>query len=278
MNLKELTALYDFSDRTILVTGGAGVLGGEIACALVGLNANVVLLDRDQELAQKVIERFPKMVKGRGVRVYGDVLDVGSLSKANETIRSEFGAVDVLINAAGGNHPSATTSPDLSFFDLPLDALRRVGDLNLLGTILPCQVFGRSMAERGEGVILNVSSMNAFRPLTRIPAYSAAKAAVSNFTQWLAVHMAQNYSPRIRVNAIAPGFFLTEQNRFLLTDKDTGELTPRGQSILTHTPMNRFGTPEDLLGATMWLISPASAFVTGTVIPIDGGFSAFSGV
>ena len=278
MNLKELTALYDFSDRTILVTGGAGVLGGEIACALVGLNANVVLLDRDQELAQKVIERFPKMVKGRGVRVYGDVLDVGSLSKANETIRSEFGAVDVLINAAGGNHPSATTSPDLSFFDLPLDALRRVGDLNLLGTILPCQVFGRSMAERGEGVILNVSSMNAFRPLTRIPAYSAAKAAVSNFTQWLAVHMAQNYSPRIRVNAIAPGFFLTEQNRFLLTDKDTGELTPRGQSILTHTPMNRFGTPEDLLGATMWLISPASAFVTGVVIPIDGGFSAFSGV
>ena len=278
MNLKELTALYDFSDRTILVTGGAGVLGGEIACALVGLNANVVLLDRDQELAQKVIERFPKMVKGRGVRVYGDVLDAGSLSKANETIRSEFGAVDVLINAAGGNHPSATTSPDLSFFDLPLDALRRVGDLNLLGTILPCQVFGRSMAERGEGVILNVSSMNAFRPLTRIPAYSAAKAAVSNFTQWLAVHMAQNYSPRIRVNAIAPGFFLTEQNRFLLTDKDTGELTPRGQSILTHTPMNRFGTPEDLLGATMWLISPASAFVTGVVIPIDGGFSAFSGV
>lgn len=278
MNLEEFVLQYDFSDRTILVTGGAGVLGGEIACALVGMNANVVLLDRDQELAQKVIERFPKVVKGRGVRVYGDVLDAETLSQANETIRVEFGGVDILINAAGGNHPSATTSADLSFFDLPLDVLRHVGDLNLLGTILPCQVFGRGMAERGEGVILNISSMNAFRPLTRIPAYSAAKAAINNFTQWLAVHMAQEYSPHIRVNAIAPGFFLTEQNRFLLTDQDTGKLTERGKSILTHTPMNRFGTPEDLLGATMWLISPASAFVTGTVIPVDGGFSAFSGV
>ena len=278
MNLEELASLYDFSDRTALVTGGAGVLGSEIACALVGLNANVILLDRDQELARKAIERFPKVVKGHAVRVYGDVLDNETLRQASETIRAEFGAVNVLINAAGGNHPSATTKPDLSFFDLPLDALRQVGDLNLLGTILPCQVFGREMAARGEGVILNISSMNAFRPLTRIPAYSAAKAAINNFTQWLAVHMAQEYSPNIRVNAIAPGFFLTEQNRFLLTDKDTGELTDRGQSILAHTPMNRFGTPEDLLGATMWLISPASAFVTGTVIPIDGGFSAFSGV
>ena len=278
MNLEELKSIYDFSDRTVVVTGGAGVLGSEMACALVGLNANVVLLDRDQELAQKVIERIPKVVKGRAIRVFGDVLKTEILQQAQETIQAEFGQVDILINAAGGNHPSATTKPDLSFFDLPLDALRFVGDLNLLGTILPCQVFGREMAERGEGVILNVSSMNAFRPLTRIPAYSAAKAAVSNFTQWLAVHMAQEYSPRIRVNAIAPGFFLTEQNRFLLTDKDTGELTSRGQSILSHTPMDRFGTPEDLLGATIWLISPASAFVTGTVIPIDGGFSAFSGV
>jgi len=278
MNLEELTALYDFSAHTVVVTGGAGVLGGEIACALVGLNANVVILDRDQELAQKVIERFPRVVKGRGIRVFGDVLKIETLRQAQETIQAEFGQVDILINAAGGNHPSATTKPDLTFFDLPLDALRHVGDLNLLGTILPCQIFGREMAEHGEGMILNVSSMNAFRPLTRIPAYSAAKAAVSNFTQWLAVHMAQEYSPRIRVNAIAPGFFLTEQNRFLLTDKNTGELTPRGQAILSHTPMNRFGTPEDLLGATMWLLSPASAFVTGTVIPIDGGFSAFSGV
>ena len=277
MNLEELHSLYDFSDRTVLVTGGAGVLGSEIVCALLGCHANVVILDRDPELAQKVIEQFPKVTQGRAVRVYGDVLKPETLQQARETVQAEFGVVDILINAAGGNHPSATTKPDLSFFDLPLDALRHVGDLNLLGTILPCQVFGRGMAERGEGVILNVSSMNAFRPLTRIPAYSAAKAAINNFTQWLAVHMAQNYSPRIRVNAIAPGFFIGEQNRRLLLNEDSS-LTARGQAILAHTPMGRFGTPEDLLGTTMWLISPASAFVTGIVIPIDGGFSAFSGV
>jgi len=277
MNLDELQTLYNFADRTVVVTGGAGVLGSEIACALVGCNANIVILDRDQELAQKAIERFPKVVKGHAARVFGDVLKPETLHQANETIKAEFGAVDILINAAGGNHPSATTSADLPFFDLPLDAIRFVGELNLLGTVLPCQVFGRGMAERGEGVILNISSMNAFRPLTRIPAYSAAKAAINNFTQWLAVHMAQNYSPRIRVNAIAPGFFVGEQNRRLLLKED-GSLTPRGQTILDHTPMNRFGTPDDLLGATIWLVSPASAFVTGAVIPIDGGFSAFSGV
>jgi NAD(P)-dependent dehydrogenase (short-subunit alcohol dehydrogenase family) len=277
MDLSELQSLYDFSGFTVLVTGGAGVLGSELACALVGCNANVVILDRDQELAQRVIERFPKTVKGRAARVFGDVLNLESLHQAYETIKAEFGAVNILINAAGGNHPSATTKPDLSFFDLPLEALRHVGDLNLLGTILPCQVFGRGMVERGEGVILNISSMNAFRPLTRIPAYSAAKAAINNFTQWLAVHMAQNYSPRIRVNAIAPGFFVGEQNRRLLLNED-GTLTSRGQSILAHTPMNRFGIPEDLFGAVLWLVSPASAFVTGVVIPIDGGFSAFSGV
>ena len=278
MNLEELRSLYDLSDCTAVITGGAGVLGGEIACALVGCHANVVILDRDLELAQKVIERFPHMVKGRAVRVYGNVLNLETLQQADETIKAEFGAVDILINAAGGNHPAATTSAELSFFDLPMDALRRVSDLNLLGTILPCQTFGRGMAERGQGVVLNISSMNALRPLTQIPVYSAAKAAVTNFTQWLAVHMAQNYSPRIRVNAIAPGFFQTEQNRFLLTEKETGALTARAQSILAHTPMGRFGVPEDLLGATLWLVSPAASFVTGVVIPIDGGFSAFSGV
>ena len=278
MNLQSLTQLYDFSGRTVAITGGAGVLASEMACALVGCKANVVILDRDIELAEKVIERFPSDIVGRGVRVYADVLNLETLQQADEIIRAEFGQVDILINAAGGNHPSATTKTDLSFFDLPLDALRHVSDLNLLGTVLPCQVFGRGMAERGEGVILNISSMNAFRPLTRIPAYSAAKAAVSNFTQWLAVYMAQEYSPNIRVNAIAPGFFLTDQNRFLLTDKASGELTTRGKNIIDHTPQGRFGTPEDLLGTTMWLISPAASFVTGIVVPVDGGFSAFSGV
>lgn len=280
MNLNELQSSYDFTGRTVLVTGGTGVLGLGIARTLVECNANVVILSRNQERATQSIAEITKDVKSNGHAVYllGDVLAIDTLQEANETIRSQFGSVDLLINAAGGNHPSATTSADLSFFDLPFDALRHISDLNLLGTILPCQVFGRGMAERGEGVILNVSSMNSFRPLTRIPAYSAAKAAVSNFTQWLAVHMAQNYSPRIRVNAIAPGFFITDQNRILLTDTDSGELTARGKSILAHTPMNRFGSPEDLLGAMMWLISPAASFVTGVVIPIDGGFSAFSGV
>lgn len=280
MNLTELQANYDFTGRTVLVTGGAGVLGFEIARTLVECNANVVILSRNQERAEKSIAEITKDVKsnGRAVYIQGDVLAIDTLQQAKETIHAQLGDVEILINAAGGNHPKATTSPELSFFDLPLDTLRYISDLNLLGTVLPCQVFGRSMAERGEGVILNVSSMNAYRPLTRIPAYSASKAAVSNFTQWLAVHMAQNYSPRIRVNAIAPGFFITDQNRFLLTDKDTGDYTARGKSVVAHTPMNRFGTPEDLLGATMWLISPAAAFVTGAMIPIDGGFSAFSGV
>jgi len=278
MNLDELRSLYDFTGRTVLITGGAGVLGAGIAHGLLGCHANVVILNRDQEKAGRTLDGFPKNTKGHALSIIGDVLKAETLHLALETINAEFGGVDILINAAGGNHPSATTSDQLSFFDLPQEALQHVGDLNLMGTILPCQVFGRAMAERGEGVILNVSSMNALRPLTRIPAYSAAKAGVSNFTQWLAVHMAQKYSPRIRVNAIAPGFFITELNRSLLIDKDSGEPSARGRAIIEHTPMNRFGTPEDLLGATLWLISPAASFVTGVVIPIDGGFSAFSGV
>jgi NAD(P)-dependent dehydrogenase (short-subunit alcohol dehydrogenase family) len=278
MNLQELTELYSFKDRTIAITGGAGVLGGEMACALVGCGANVVILDRDLALAERLVRRFEPTATGRAIIVHGDVLKRDTLEQARDTIVREFGQLDGLINAAGGNRPDATTTPDKSFFDLPEEALRFVFDLNLMGTIMPSQIFGQMMAQRGEGVILNVSSMNAFRPLTRIAAYSAAKAGVSNFTQWLAVHMAQTYSPRIRVNAIAPGFFLTEQNRFLLTDQQTGALTARGEAIISHTPMQRFGTPEDLLGAVLWLLSSAAAFVSGVVIPIDGGFSAFSGV
>ena len=278
MDLKELTKLYDFSDRTAVITGGAGIIGGEMACALVGCCANVAILDRAPELADRLIERF-EGGPGKAIVVYADVLKPDTMHKAEQVIQTEFNSsVHMLINAAGGNNPKATTSDDLPFFDLPEEALRFVFDLNLLGTFLSSQVFGRGMAKLGEGVIVNLSSMNAFRPLTRIPAYSAAKSGVSNFTRWLAVHMAQEHSPRIRVNAIAPGFFLTEQNRFLLTDADSGELTDRGRTILKHTPMDRFGDPEDLLGTLLWLLSPASAFVTGVVVPVDGGFSAFSGV
>ena len=277
MNLDELTRLYDFSGRTVVITGGAGILGGEMACALVGCRASVAILDRDPAMAERLVHRIPTGV-GRFMIVYADVMDRDKLVAARDRILAEFGQVDALINAAGGNNPGATTGPRASFFDLPAEALDAVLDLNLLGTVLPSQVFGELMARQKSGVILNVSSMNALRPLTRIPAYSAAKAAVSNFTQWLAVHMAQEYSPEIRVNAIAPGFFMTEQNRFLLTEKETGALTARGKKILEHTPMGRFGAPEDLLGAVLWLLSPASAFVSGAVIPVDGGFAAYSGV
>jgi len=268
---------YDFSERTVAVTGGAGILGGEMACALVACGANVAILDRDPALADRLMDRLG-CGPGCAIVVYADVLKRETLVEAETAIRAEFGPVDILVNAAGGNSAQATTRADLTWFDLPEEALRFVFDLNVVGTMLPSQVFGRGMAEAGEGVILNISSMNAFRPLTRIAAYSAAKAAVSNFTQWLAVHLAQEYSPRIRVNAVAPGFFLTEQNRFLLTDEASGGLTARGRAILDHTPMRRFGDPADLLGTVLWLLSPASAFVTGIVVPVDGGFSAFSGV
>ncbi|MEW5961900.1 MAG: SDR family oxidoreductase [Chloroflexota bacterium] len=277
MNLKELIEMYDFSGLSVTITGGAGILGGEIACALVGLNANVAIIDRSPEMAERFVKRFDP-AGGRAIIVYGDVLDPEVMKQTAQRVLDEFGRIDCLINAAGGNNPRATTSDDNPFFDLPPDAIRFVFDLNMVGTIIPSQVFSKHMAEQGQGNILNVSSMNAFRPLTRIPAYSAAKAGISNFTQWLAVHLAQEYSPHIRVNAIAPGFFLTDQNRYLLTDRETGELTRRGRSIIDHTPMGRFGNPEDLLGTVMWLLSPASAFVTGIVVPIDGGFSAFSGV
>jgi NAD(P)-dependent dehydrogenase (short-subunit alcohol dehydrogenase family) len=277
VNLDEIFKQYDFSGRVAVVTGGAGILGGEIACALAGCNAHVAIIDRVPAQAERYVPRL-NLAKGRHLVLDGDVLRKESLELAADKIIAEFGKIDWLVNAAGGNNPGATTGTDKTFFDLPETALRFVSDLNFLGTIIPSQVFGKLMAQQKSGVILNVSSMNAFRPLTRIPAYSAAKAAVSNFTQWLAVHLAQEYSPQIRVNAIAPGFFLTEQNRFLLTDKDTGKLTARGEQILAHTPMHRFGAPEDLFGAALWLLSPMSQFVTGIVLPIDGGFSAYSGV
>jgi NAD(P)-dependent dehydrogenase (short-subunit alcohol dehydrogenase family) len=268
---------YDFTGKTVVITGGAGVLGGAMACALARCHAKVAILDRDPALAEPILKRI-KDDCGEAIVVQGDVCVPEIMEKAKDEVIKAFGQIDLLINGAGGNNPKTTTNPDQPFFSLPQDAFEFVMRLNLIGTVLPSQIIGKHMAERKEGVILNVSSMNAFRPLTRIPAYSAAKAAVSNFTQWLAVHMAQEYSPAIRVNAIAPGFFLTDQNRYLLTDKETGELTARGKKIIEHTPMGRFGDPEDLLGAVLWLLSPASQFVTGIVVPIDGGFSAYSGV
>lgn len=262
---------------SIVITGGAGVLCSRMVKRFVELGAHVAVLDLDFQSAKGLVNDVEGNL-GTAVAIQVDVLDKKSIQTAAKQVINIYRRIDVLINGAGGNNSKATTGEENSFFDLPVDSIRFVTDLNFLGTILPTQVFGKHIAEQSEGVILNVSSMNALRPLTRIPAYSAAKAAVSNFTQWLAVHMAQEYSPNIRVNAIAPGFLLTDQNRFLLTDETSGELTDRGKSILDHTPMNRFGDPEDLLGVVQWLISPASKFVTGTVIPIDGGFSAFSGV
>jgi NAD(P)-dependent dehydrogenase (short-subunit alcohol dehydrogenase family) len=277
MDLVELQRQYDFSGRTIVVTGGTGVLCRELASALAGCNAQVVLLARDMPKAEALIQTFPGG-NGRAVAVHADVMEPEQLAAATAQVVREFGRIDGLINGAGGNNPQATTSAERSFFDLLPADLRAVFDLNVMGAVLPSQVFGRQMAQQGEGVILNVSSMSAYRPMTRVMSYSAAKAGLSNFTQWLAVHMAQEYSPRIRVNAIAPGFFLTEQNRYLLTVKETGGMTPRGQAILSHTPLGRYGKPEDLVGAVLWLMSPLSEFVTGVVIPIDGGFSAYAGV
>lgn len=275
--LDDIRALYDFTGRTAVVTGGTGVLGAEMARALAGCNASVVLVGRNVAKAQQVIAGFPAG-PGRHRALAADVLDRPALEEACRRVLAEHGQIDILINGAGGNDPRATTTPEARFFDVPLAAWQEVTNLNLLGTILPSQVFARPMAQRKQGVILNVSSVNASRPLTRIAAYSASKAGISNFTQWLAVHLAQEVSPAIRVNAIMPGFFLTEQNRFLLTDQSTGALTPRGQKILDHTPLGRFGAPEELTGAVLWLLSPASRFVTGVVLPVDGGFTAYAGV
>jgi NAD(P)-dependent dehydrogenase (short-subunit alcohol dehydrogenase family) len=268
---------YNLSGKAAVLTGGAGVLCSTMARALSACGAKIAILDINLEAAQQVAAQL-REAGGEAMAIKANVLDKASIEEAAQHVISAFGRVDILINGAGGNKKEATTSDDLSFFDLPADAIRWVFELNCIGTVLPSQVFGRYMAEQDSGCIINISSMAAFRPLTRTAAYSPAKAAVSNFTQWLAVHISQNYSTRIRVNAIAPGFFLTEQNRFLLVDEASGDLTQRGQTIIDHTPMDRFGDPEDLIGVVLWLLSDGASFVHGAVIPIDGGFSAFSGV
>lgn len=277
INVTSISELHNFRDRTFVMTGGTGVLGKTIVQSLLTWGAKVALLSRKKERAAQLFQELHADAT-KALAVECDVLDAKGLVASLETVLKAFGQIDGLINGAGGNDPKATTNPQQPFFQIPEEALRYVMDLNLLGTILPSQVYGKYFADRKEGVILNISSMSALHPLTRVVGYSAAKAAVSNFTQWLAVHMAQEYSPNIRVNAVAPGFFLTEQNRFLLTEKETGALTERGKKIIDHTPLGRFGEPEDLVTTIAWLLSPGSRFVTGVVIPVDGGFSAFSGV
>ena len=271
-----------------VVTGGGGILCSVMADALAQCGAKVVILDLKPEMARRAAD---EITKGGGVaRAFTcNVLDKASIEQAHLQIKAAFGPVDILINGAGGNHPKGTTSKEflsredltakkagvVTFYDLTVEGIQFVFNLNFLGTFLPTQVFSQDMVQKGHGNIINVSSMNAFKPLTRIPAYSAAKASVSNFTQWLAVHFSKT---GVRVNAIAPGFFLTDQNRSLLTQPD-GSLTPRGDTITSHTPLGHFGKPEDLLGTLLWLLSDeGSGFVTGQVIAVDGGFSAFSGV
>ena len=268
--------LFSLTNKTVAITGGTGVLGQAMVKGLAAAGASVAILGRRKEVA----EALAKEVRSSGyqaIAVKADVLDRAELIKAREAILQEFGSIQILVNAAGGNMPGAVVPPDKTFFDLNLDDFQKVVDLNLMGTVLPTQIFSEDMAKRKKGVIINIASMAAFRPLTRVVGYSAAKAAVENFTQWLAIEMAKKFGEGIRVNAISPGFFLTEQNRTLLTNPD-GSYTARGQSAINQTPFARFGKPEELIGTLVWLCSDASAFVTGVNVPVDGGFNVFSGV
>jgi NAD(P)-dependent dehydrogenase (short-subunit alcohol dehydrogenase family) len=272
-----MNEMFRVEGKIALVTGGTGALGAAMCRALAGAGATVVILARTEAKTVSLAEAI-YAEGGSAIGIGCDVLDKSSVMRAAEAIMARFGRVDILVNAAGGNRPEATAVPgQRAFFDLPQEGLQWVFNLNLMGTILPSQVFGAQMATQNRGVIINISSMASMQPLTRVVAYGAAKAAINNFTQWLAVYMATQHSPAIRVNAIAPGFFLGDQNRFLLMNEDSS-LTQRGEQIIGHTPMARFGQPNDLSGTLLWLASDASRFVTGIVVPVDGGFSAFSGV
>ncbi|MGB3923973.1 MAG: SDR family oxidoreductase [Bacteroidales bacterium] len=281
--------MNDFSDlrgKVAAITGGSGIIGKTLARGLCNAGINAIILDYKPERGKLTAKEISAGAEGgTAICFAADVTDRESLIRAREKIREKFGALDILINCAGGNKATATTAKEViaesekelkgTFFDLDIGGFDGVFDLNFKGTVLPTMILAEDMVRRGSGVILNISSMNAYRPLTKIPAYSAAKAAINNFTQWLAVHFAP---AGVRVNAIAPGFLLTNQNRFLLTDEKTGEMTPRGRKIISATPMGRYAEPEELIGTMLYLLSDASSFVTGVVIPVDGGFSAFSGV
>ncbi len=269
-------SLFDISDKVVVITGGSGVLGGNMAEYLLSEGAKVAIIGRtSQKVAAKVIDL--KNVSSNVLGFSGDVLDKEFLLEVKETIVGHWNRIDGLINAAGGNMPGATIGKGQTFFDLKMDDFRKVAELNLDGTVIPCLVFGKQMAEQGQGSIINVSSMTASRAVTRVVGYSAAKAAIDNFTRWLATELAQKFGEGLRVNAIAPGFFVSAQNRDLLLNTD-GSYTERGKAIIANTPMGRFGLPEELNGAVHWLMSNAASFVTGTIVPIDGGFSSFSGV
>lgn len=276
----------NLKDRVAVVTGGAGIICSTMARALAAQGTKTVILDLNKDAAVAVAAEIANEFKTPCIGVSASVLDKASLENAKKEINEKFGPVDILVNGAGGNSPAATTKlermegtetekPEDTFFGLQIEGFDRVFDLNFKGTLLPSMVFATDMVKKKDGVIVNISSMNSYRPLTKIPAYSAAKAAINNFTQWLSVHMAKT---GVRVNAIAPGFLLTNQNRFLLTDEKTGEMTPRGRKIINGTPMERYCVPEELTGTLLYLASDMSRFVTGIVIPVDGGFSAYSGV
>ena len=278
--------LNDLKEKVCVITGGGGVIGASLAAGLAGAGIVTVILDINEEAAVKVAESVKKETGTASYGLKANVLDKQSLEAVAEKIAKEIGQIDYLINGAGGNSPQATTKveelndtnlDDLesSFFGLQMEGFQKVFDLNFTGTLLPTMVFSKQMVQRQKGVIINISSMNAYKPLTKIPAYSAAKASINNFTEWLAVHFAK---VGVRVNAIAPGFFLTNQNRFLLTDEATGELTGRGKKIIANTPMGTFGEPGDITGTTLFLLSDMSHFITGICIPVDGGYSAFGGV
>jgi NAD(P)-dependent dehydrogenase (short-subunit alcohol dehydrogenase family) len=268
--------LFDLEGQVAIVTGGTGVLGGAMARGLARAGAKVGVLGRRREKAEAAVRTIEEM-GGEALALPADVLDRGQLEAARGAVEERWGRLDVLVNAAGGNMPQVTLEPGQSFFDVPVEGMDPVVALNLKGTLLPSQVFGETMARAGRGSIVNVSSMAAERAMTRVVGYGVAKAGVENATRWLAAELARSFGAGMRVNAIAPGFFVGEQNRKLLLDED-GSLTPRGRTIIDHTPAGRFGEPDDLVGALVWLCGPGAGFVNGVIVPVDGGFGAFSGV
>lgn len=267
---------FSLENKVAIITGGAGVLGGSIAQSLSNSGVKIVILDREQETINSVVKSINEH-GGEAIGLETNVLDKSTLEQNRDAILKHFGRIDILLNAAGGNMPGATIGPDQTIFDLKMEDFQKVTDLNLNGTVLPSMVFGKVMAKQTEGCIVNFSSMTVERAITRVVGYSASKAAMENFTRWMSVEMATKFGGKIRVNAIAPGFFIGNQNRRLLTNED-GSYTDRGNTIINNTPMKRFGEAEELNGAIHFLCSEAASFITGIVIPIDGGFSAFSGV